>query len=224
MSTETSDTPRLSRDVVLREAMALLDDEGMAGLTMRNLGDRLGVVPMALYRHVRNKDDLLDGLLDAAVSLVPLPSSRLGWRNGLRALAHAIRSTMLAHPSIVAPVVSRPSLGPASLEIGEYGFTVLRAAGFTDEVAERGLNLLLTYTLGFVALEVPRMPLAATAAGDRDLDHVYDDIPADRYPATVAVGPSASNLVGDEQFEFGLARLLDSLEMLLPERVSRRSR
>ena len=96
---------------MLREALALLDDEGFDALTMRRLAERLGVVPMALYRHVANKDDLIIGVIDLAVSLVPIPSADLDWRGGLHELAHSIRRTMLQHPGIVGPVVTQPALG-----------------------------------------------------------------------------------------------------------------
>ena len=94
---------RLTRDDVLAEAIDLIDQQGLDALTMRNLADRLGVVPMALYRHVRNKDDLMEGVLDRAVASVDLPDPGLGWRDGLAALADSIRTTMLRHPADRGP-------------------------------------------------------------------------------------------------------------------------
>lgn len=213
MSRTKAPKRRLSRDAVLGEAMALLDEAGLDGLTMRALAERLDVAPMALYRHVSNKDDLLDGVLDQAVAGVEIPSHELGWREGLAALAHAIRATMLAHPGIVPVVVDRPSLGPSSLGIGEFAFTVLLRDGFAPELAERSLNSVLTYTLGFAALEVPRIridPTTSRRAVDR-LDEGYAALPP-ALSATAAVAPSPARLVGDEQFTFGLDCILDSLE------------
>jgi AcrR family transcriptional regulator len=205
---------RLTREGVLTEALDLIDAEGLDALTMRNLSDRLGVVPMALYRHVRNKDDLMEGVLDQAVARVEIPGPGLGWREGLAALARSIRATMLRHPAVAARVIDRPSLGPASLVVGEYGLGVLRDAGFDDATAEHALNLVLVYTLGFVALEVPRLP--GTAGADTltqvDLDRSYDDLPADSFPHTVAVRPQAHALVSEEQFEFGVGCILDGAE------------
>lgn len=209
----TNTAGRLTRDTVLREAIVLLDEDGLDALTMRRLAERLGVVPMALYRHVKHKDDLLDGLLDAAVSLVPLPNPSLGWRDGLSALAHAVRATMLAHPGIAAPLVTRPSLGPHGLRIGEYGLTVMRAAGFDDVDASRGPNAVLTYTIGFAALEVPRRP----RDGDGGAISVnFDDLPADGFAHTRQLRPSPDEFVSDAQFEYGLAKLLDGLAVGLP--------
>ena len=206
MSSQTSYRKHLSRKVLVREALALLDSEGLNALTMRNLADRLGVVPNALYRHVKDKDDLLDGVLDEAVASVPLPPGHLGWDDGLVAMATAIRSTMLEHPAITSLVVSRPSLGPASLAIGEYGFGVMLEAGFTPHLAERSLNLILTYTLGFVALEVPRVHQPVVTL--KELEAAYDQLPSDLLPHTATVRPIPGRIVDEEQFAFGLTQIV----------------
>jgi AcrR family transcriptional regulator len=206
MSSSTGYRKQLSREVLVREALALLDSEGLDALTMRNLADRLGVVPNALYRHVKDKDDLLDGVLNEAVASVPLPPGHLGWDEGLVAMAIAIRATMLEHPAITSLVVSRPSLGPASLAIGEYGFGVMLEAGFTPRLAERSLNLILTYTLGFVALEVPRVhqPVVTLV----ELEAAYDQLTADLLPHTATVRPIPGRIIDEEQFAFGLTQIV----------------
>jgi AcrR family transcriptional regulator len=204
---------RLTRAQVLSEALDLIDQEGLDALTMRTLADRLDVVPMALYRHVRNKDDLMEGLLDQAVSRVDLPDAALDWRDGLTGLARSIRGTMLRHPALAARVIDRPSLGPASLVIGEYGLGVLRRAGFSDDVAEHGLNAVLVYTLGFVALEVPRLPGTAghdTLAG-LGSDSTLESLAPEDFPHTLAVRPEPGRIVGEEQFAFGLECILDGI-------------
>ena len=213
MSSGSGEKRRLSRDAVLQEALAALDELGLDGLTMRSLADRLDVVPMALYRHVANKDDLLDGILDRAVATVPIPSTELDWRTGLHDLSHAVRDTMLAHPGVVPLLIARPSLGPSSLVIGEYAFGVLSREGFAPHLAERALNAVLTYTIGFAALEVPRRSIdpATGRRADERLDQNYEDL-SPVLTATAAVAPSPAELVSTEQYEFGLECLLDSLE------------
>lgn len=206
MSSTTGYRKQLTREVLVREALALLDGEGLDALTMRNLADRLGVVPNALYRHIKDKDDLLDGVLDGAVASVPLPPGHLDWDEGLVAMATAIRATMLEHPAITSLVVSRPSLGPASLAIGEYGFGVMLEAGFTPRLAERSLNLILTYTLGFVALEVPRVHQPVVTL--KELEAAYDLLPADLLPYTATVRPIPGRIIDDEQFAFGLTQIV----------------
>lgn len=208
---------------MLREALALLDDEGFDALTMRRLAERLGVVPMALYRHVANKDDLIIGVIDLAVSLVPIPSADLDWRGGLHELARSIRRTMLQHPGIVGPVVTQPALGVHALVIGEYGLAVMRTAGFSLEDSERGPKTVLTYALGFVALEVPRLGQLENArngvAGGLDID--YDQLPIEIFPHTIEVRPRAEELVSEDQFEYGLQRILDGIELHAPRKRRR---
>jgi AcrR family transcriptional regulator len=213
----------LTREVVLREALALLDDEGFEALTMRRLSERLGVVPMALYRHVANKDDLIIGVIDLAVSLVPIPSTELDWRTGLHVLAHSIRRTMLQHPGIVGPVVTQPALGVHALVIGEYGLAVMRNAGFAPDDAQRGPNTVLAYTLGFVALEVPRLGQLENARSGvpSGLDTAYDQLPIEIFPHTVEVRPRAEELVSETQFEYGLQRILDGIELHAPKKRRR---
>jgi AcrR family transcriptional regulator len=212
MSSSSSFHKQLNREVLVREALALLDAEGLDGLTMRNLADRLGVVPNALYRHIKDKDDLLDGVMDAAVASVPLPDPDLGWQDGLTALAENIRATMLAHPPITGLIVNRPNLGMAALGIGEYGFGVLLAAGFEPADADRALNVVLVWTLGFVALEVPRM--GEPELTKQELDKAYELLPVDVFPHTAVVQPNPIDIVSEDQFTLGLRLLVDSLTKL----------
>ena len=209
---------RLTRAAVLDEAMRVLDEDGLDALTMRHLADRLGVVPMAIYRHVSNKDDLIDALLDLGVSHVPLPDPALDWRNGLRALAVAIRQTMLSHPGIVSSLVTRPSLGAHALVIGEYGLAVMRQAGFSVDDAQRGPNTVLTYTIGFVALEVPRRQAGSTADGSSavDLDAAVELLDDGQFPHTKEIRPLAADFVSDAQFSYGLERILDGIASTRP--------
>lgn len=206
MSSPDRPAARLTRETVLTTALEMVDDDGIAAVTMRSLADRLGVVPMALYRHVRNKDDLLDGVVEVATSGVEIPEASLGWRAGLSALARSLRDTLLEHPRIAARVIDRPSLGPAAIRIGEYGLACLRDAGADDATAEHAVNLVVVYALGFAALEVPRRDAAAA-----ELEAAYDELDPDDFPHTAAVRPSPLGLVSEQQFDFGLECLLDGI-------------
>lgn len=213
MAPDAAAPRRLTRPLVVREAMAVLDEAGYDALTMRRLAERLGVVPMAVYRHVANKDDLTDALLDLAVSEVPLPPPGLDWRGSMRHLAHAIRDTVLAHPGIVTPLVGKPALGPSSLALAEAGFAALADAGFSPAATTRGVNAVLTYTIGFVALEVPRRRAGflPDGSGADGLDDDLDRLPPDLFPYTRALRPAPAELVNDAQFQHGLDRLLDGI-------------
>lgn len=198
----------------------MLDEGGYEALTIRRLAERLDVVPMAVYRHVTSKDDLTDALLDLAVSRVPLPAVDIDWRNGLRQLAHAIRDTILQHPGIITPLVTKPALGPSSLQIAEFGYSVMRSAGFDANHTTRSVNSLVTYTIGFAALEVPRRRAGfeADGTGTTSLDVIYDQLETSRYPHTIELRPAPAELVSNEQFDYGLERLLDGIADLRPER------
>lgn len=205
---------RLDRQRIVGEALRLVDEQGFGGLTMRNLAGRLDVVPMALYRHIGNKEELVDAVFETATSGIPLPAADLEWRAGLGSLAHSIRRQLLVHPAIAVEIVGRPTLGPAALDIAEYGYRTMRRAGFTDADTIAGVNTLVTYVLGFTALEVPRR--APDGSGPSPalsrLAAVYQDLPGDRYPHTADLRPAIDSIVTPEQFEMGLQTILDGLD------------
>ena len=126
---------RLDRDSVLRAGLELADESGLAAVTLRRLADRIGVTPMALYRHVAGKDDLLDGMADLLYAELDVPEPGAGWWPQLAALAHSVRRALLAHPA-TAPLFSRPLAGPHSVKLGEALLGTLRRAGFPPVEAE----------------------------------------------------------------------------------------
>jgi AcrR family transcriptional regulator len=213
-SQQAAESTRLDRQRIVDEALRLVDEEGFGRLTMRNLAGRLDVVPMALYRYVGNKEGLVDAVFETATGGIPLPAPDLEWRAGLGSLAQSIRRHLLEHPAIAIEIMGRPSLGPAALDIAEYGYRVMRRAGFTDTATIAGVNTLVTYVLGFTALEVPRRApdgFGPSPAMSR-LAAVYDDLPVDRYPHTASLQPAIDSIVTPEQFERGLQTILDGLE------------
>src|SRR5215216_3483786 len=137
MALATSTTrPRgsLSREEIIKEALALLDEHGPGALSMRRLADRLGVAPNALYYRVRGKADLIDGLIDQVYADLDLDPDLTGdWTQQLTTLSQAIRAQLLAHPAVVPYALQQPGLGPHSLRLGEAIYNVLRPAGFSDQ-------------------------------------------------------------------------------------------
>src|SRR5215217_187443 len=107
-------TERLSADVILRSAMEILDEGGFEALTTRRLAGRLGVTPMAMYRHFESKQALIDKIIDRATNQIPLPAAGSTPRETLSALAREIRTAVLRHASLVPALVTRPSLGPGA--------------------------------------------------------------------------------------------------------------
>ena len=127
---------RLDRDFVLRAGLALADESGLGAVTLRRLADRIGVTPMALYRHVAGKGDLLDGMADLLYAELDIPEPEGDWWPELAALAHSVRRVLLAHPATVPQLFSRPLAGPHSVRLGEALLGTLRRAGFPAAEAE----------------------------------------------------------------------------------------
>src|SRR5829696_10582624 len=109
----------LTRDRVLHAALKLADEGGTAALTMQRIGRRLGVEAMSLYRHVRNKDDILDGIVDLVFAEVELPSDRSSWETVLRARSISMRAALRRHPWAITLMESRMTPGPANLRSHE---------------------------------------------------------------------------------------------------------
>jgi AcrR family transcriptional regulator len=145
----------LSRAQVVRAAVELLDEEGLAGLSMRKLGAKLSVAATTLYWHVQTKDDLLDYALDAVYGEIDVPDADMaGWRGAATLLAHSMRSTIIRHPWLPAVINTRISIGPNALALSSRGMAIFAAAGFTDRDTEHVLAAVISYVLGSTGAEV----------------------------------------------------------------------
>ncbi|MFI7692738.1 TetR/AcrR family transcriptional regulator [Nonomuraea sp. NPDC049655] len=152
----------LTRQAILRAALALADREGLKALSMRRIGQELGVEAMSLYQHVDSKDALLDGLVEQVVTqAAPLLTEAASWQEALREYAHALLRALLAHPNVVPLVVSRPAITPGNLRLMEEGLRVLRAAGLPPD---RALDMLYAVT-GFVVGHVAVLAAGGAAGG-----------------------------------------------------------
>jgi TetR/AcrR family transcriptional regulator, tetracycline repressor protein len=201
---------------ILQEALALVDETGLEGLTTRALGQRLGVDSTAVYRHFRDKDELLGALADhimGSANQPPVGTDGDGSLRGqLRSACLCLRGALLAHPAMTAIVVRRPPRGTNTWAATEHALGLLRQAGLSDQDTARAYQALLSYTLGHAMLEAPyaaldpeqaAAELAASRLGQASL-------PANRYPNIAAVAPHLYGSL-EEQFTYGLDRLLDGL-------------
>jgi TetR/AcrR family tetracycline transcriptional repressor len=209
MTTGTRSQQRglLSRDLIIQKAFVLLDEQGPSALSMRRLADQLGVAPNALYTHVRGKADLIDGLIDqvyAGIDLDPDPTG--DWQEQLAAISQAVRAQFLAHPAVVPYALQQPGLGPNSLRLGEAIYGVLRPAGFSDEATVGIVYALLTYILGFVALELPRAGTSPQTSDEfvRRLHGFFAALPPGDFPHTVQLAPLLARISTDDQFQTGI--------------------
>ena len=171
----------LSRDRVLQAAIALVDAQGLNALSMRRLGAELGVEAMSLYRHVANKEALLDAMVDAIVQTwvddTHPPAD--DWRARLASIMHLAHRALLERPWAVELVTVRPRVGDARLRYAEAVTTALLDGGFTPQLAHHGLHIVDGTIMGFTAQQARRP--SAVALGDR-VQALYDGALADEYP------------------------------------------
>ena len=224
MARDNGTRPRgsLTREEIIKEALALLDEHGPGALSMRRLADRLGVAPNALYYRVRGKADLIDGLIDQVyagldLDLDPDPSG--DWTQQLATLSQAIRAHLLAHPAVVPFALQQPGLGPHGLRLGEAIYRVLRPAGFSDQAVVGIVYALLIYILGFVALEVPRAGTDPQTSDEfvRRLQAFFAALPPGEFPHTVDLAAQLARISTDDQFQFGIRTFLAGLNAQQPE-------
>jgi AcrR family transcriptional regulator len=207
--------PRLTRERVVAEALAVIAQDGVQALTMRRLAARLQVVPGALYHHVGNKQQLQDLVLDNVLAEVDLHlDPTLDWTGQLKRLAHRLRQVLEAHPGVAAILKTRDPLGPHSLALAEAFLGPLQTAGFPDHHAGLAFFLLIDYTIGFA---VGGLPTSVNEQRVRDpatrtqLHQFFRSLPPDRFPALVALGDQVWIDNRDQRFTAGLQVLLDGL-------------
>jgi len=160
------------KDQVVRAALEVADEQGLEAVTMRAVGARLGVTPMALYRHVAHKEALLDEVLDLAMSEIPLPDPALGWVDRLVAVSQGIRAMAARHPAIIGLTFSRPGSTPAIRALVGVVYEALAAAGIPEHDRPRLERMLSTYVVGFAISEVSgRFPADSAQVLDREFAH-----------------------------------------------------
>jgi len=208
--------PQLTRQRVVAEALAVIAQDGAQALTMRTLAARLGVVPGALYHHVRNKEQLQDLVLDGVLAEVDYHLDHAQpWTEQIKLLAHRLRAVLEDHPGVAGLLKTRDPLGPHSLALAEAFLMPLQAAGFGDREAGLAFFLLVDYTVGF-AVSSPRTSVneqrVRDAAIRTQLHDFFRSLPPDRFPALVALGEHVWRDNRDERFTAGLDVLVDGLE------------
>jgi AcrR family transcriptional regulator len=153
---EPSSLPRtpLNRERVVRAAVALADDAGLEALSMRKLGQRLGVEAMSLYNHVANKDAIMDGIIDLVVSEITLPSPSDDWKTAMRQRGVSAHEVLLRHPWACLLLMSRPNVAPAMLRYVDSTLGTLLKAGFSVQLADYAWNAMDSYIYGFTLQEL----------------------------------------------------------------------
>jgi AcrR family transcriptional regulator len=145
--------PQIDRAAILDAALGLAAERGLEAVTMHAVAQRLGVTPMALYRHVDGKQALLDGLVERLLTGYPLPSPDVPWPGRLTAVAEAVRATAKQHPAVFPLLLTRPAVTPAARVVRDFVQAALREAGLAEADAARAERLISTAVLGFAASE-----------------------------------------------------------------------
>jgi AcrR family transcriptional regulator len=204
---------RLTRERILQAAIAHADAGGLEAVTMRTLAERLGVAPMALYRHVANRNDLIDGMVDVVFGEIGVPAGGGDWKASMRKRARAVRDALTRHPWAVGLMEARGTPGPANLRHHDAVLGRLRAAGFDVAMAGHAYSLLDSYIYGFALTKI-NLPFEPATAGDV-AEAMLEPFPVNEYPNLVEFLSEHVLQPGYDygvEFDYGLELILDGLE------------
>ena len=206
----------LNRERVLRAAMALADRRGLEALTMRSLGQKLGVEAMSLYNHVANKEDVLDGLVDLVFSEIEIPCEGKDWRAAMRRRAISAREVLARHRWAIALMESRTHPGPANLGHHDAVLRCLRRAGFSVPMAAHAYSALDSYIYGF-ALEQANLPFDSGDEAAQLAETLMAQF-ASSYPSLAEITTEHVLKPGysySAEFDYGLELILRGLEQAM---------
>ena len=213
MATKTKSTARpraaLTRERVLRAAVAVADEGGLESVSMRKLGQELGVEAMSLYNHVANKGDILDGMVDLVSGKFEVALRGANWKAAIRQSAISAHKILLQHPWACSLAMSRPRVGPAKLRYVDSMVGTLREAGFTIQMAHNAMHAIENHISGFTLQELS-FPSNVEEMGPEVVAILLRRQTVGEYPSLSEVVLGANH---DDQieFEFVLDLILDGL-------------
>jgi len=211
----------LDQAQVVRAALALLDEVGLDELTMRRLAERLGVKAASLYRHIRNKDELLVLLADQISGEIPLPGLSGNWRDQIIEAAWNVRRGLSAHRDGARVLANTAPFGPRRLAHVDRMLGILRAAGLDDRAAARAAYHGNNFVTEFAADEA-RFAAFAESGGRRqsvtDIRRMFKSLPRDQYPNIVALADHLAFDDMDGLFRFGIDLWIAGVSALVKRR------
>jgi AcrR family transcriptional regulator len=195
----------LSRDVVASEALALTDRGGLGELSMRKLGQQLGVEAMSLYHYVANKDDLLDAILDQLYAEIELPRDVPDddWEQAIRRGLRAFHDVLVRHQAALPLFAGRPARSAEALEVLMWAHNRFVLVGLAPEQAHHAVHFAVAFVMGHAATELGTMALLKSGA-DVDPGDIADPVAAEFVRQTRTVSR-------DDQFEAGLESVVAGL-------------
>ncbi len=203
----------LSRNRVLDGAVALADEVGMDGFTIRKLATAIDVKPMTIYHHVPNKEAIIDGMVDLIFAEIEVPPLHIDWKAAMRHRARSARAVLARHPWATPLMESRTNPGPATLSHHDAVLGCLRRAGFSIEMTGHAYALIDSYIYGF-ALQEAGLPATGGADMTQLAEAMTQQFPPGEYPYLVELTTEYVLTAGydfSNEFEFGLSLILDGL-------------
>ncbi|MHC4846873.1 MAG: TetR/AcrR family transcriptional regulator C-terminal domain-containing protein [Planctomycetota bacterium] len=215
MAKKSDSRPPLSRERVIRAAVELADTAGIDALSMRRLGQTLGVEAMSLYTHVANKDEILDGMVDAVAAEIELPQAGAPWKDAMRRRGVSAHEVLMRHAWATQLIVSRVNVGPAMLRYVDSTIGKLRQAGFAVPMVDHAWNAMDSYIYGFT-LQKLNFPIAPEEYSDAAEEYL-PQLPTGAYPYLVEMSKAVIDGSHDglHEFTFGFDLVLDGLERRL---------
>jgi AcrR family transcriptional regulator len=218
VTTRTASRPRgrepLTRERVLDTALRLADQGGLEALSMRKLGQALGVEAMALYYHFANKERVLDGIVDLVFGEIDVPAIGADWKAAMRRRAISVRDALARHRWAIGLMESRTNPGPANLRHHDAVIGCLRAAGFDMAMAAHAYSALDAYIYGF-ALTKMNLPFETTTDIAEMAETMLEPFPLGEYPNLADFITEHAMKPGydfADEFEYGLDVILDGLD------------
>lgn len=200
--------PPLDREQIATAGLRIVDEEGADALSLRRLADELGVAPMSIYWHVKDKAEVLELIGHQVFAEIEIPALRGDWRDQLRDLHRAMLAGVLGHPNTTDILIGRARYGPGGLALFERILSILLAAGFSPESAFDAYSSLYLFTLGFTAT-------AGRSPEFREIQRqgvlYLGTLPEDKFPAIRTVAPVIGRRSLDEQFELALDVVVEGI-------------
>jgi AcrR family transcriptional regulator len=208
----------LTRERILRTAVAVADEGGVESLSMRRIAQELGVVPMALYKHVTNKDEVVDGMIDVVVGEIDPPASGADWKTSIRERVLSARRALLRHPWASEVIKSRTDPTPTVLEYMDSMIGMFRDGGFSIDLTHHAMHAMGSRLLGFsqelfedsVVID-PELRAAMLEQMGAAYPNIAQIVAAITHDDASVVGSGCDDQF---EFEFSLDLLLDGLERL----------
>lgn len=202
---------RIGREQIVGQAVVLADRGGIDALTIRRLAEACGLSPMGLYRHIRDRSELLDLVVERVLVEIPAPPSRGSWQTRARRLFEGMRRVSLAHPGVVALGVQRATPVRAMAGFTDHALGIMGQAGFAGDEAMMAYDAMLMFTIGSVLWQIPR-----TGA---EREGLLQSATPSQMPHLFAHAAVLGRRDPDAYFEYGFSALLAGLD----ERRKRRT-